>query len=1317
MPLMLKNLSKVYNIPSIKAYSIFTVKPSKSSVFTNQCKSLSSSKYFSKHVSTTSSTMMTMNNNNKMLSIWPRSSSFILSSSTHNHHYLNSTRNGIIFQRQQLLPQSMIKRTFIWYRIPLMILAASNTKRKMILSGIIGGTALVGFIFGPLSLLVIGGIASLVTIRLWRQTRDWWHYIPAVTNTLSNQSSSFYSMLRSQVGQHRAEDQVRQLAIEKIKQWAHTNQGRNIFLNEFNVDHVNDLTFLPNHATAIFASARSSSMNEQQQNDLFRKQISIQFWVESEDREDSGGGGGCMVTVDANVDPNNGNITFQQIKLASPSWNVDEFVPLDHRHHEKIIEGCIFIIDKTFKTQLFPAHEGGRITHLKQLKQKNILISIAEENEAQHTPVIKFWDLDTIANNKNSEVFPPCIRAIKIQQNEKPFPVSTFAVLENLSQFAIGLANGTVLLYRLDLTKDKIAKPKVIYEGKEPITGLGFREQTKSTILFIVTTTNIISYNTTASKPIPITLDDQGCGLGCAIMTDTQDMVVGRDEAIYLYDPTGRGPCFAYDSPKVSLTWFKSNYLIIVSPPVTTASHFSSSSRSFGISSDRNHGTSDLTKITIFDTANKFVAYASAFPGGIRNVLCEWNSIWIVGFDGKLYRLDEKDTPTKLEILFKLNLYVLAINLAHMQKYDDASIADIFKKYGDHLYTRANYDGAMEQYIRTIGQLEPSYVIRKFLDAQRIYNLTNYLQELHVKGLANADHTTLLLNCYTKLKDVSRLDQFIKTDADLNFDLETAITVCRQAGYYEHAVYLAKKFGEHDLYLDIVIEDMREYETALIYIKELGPYEADKNLQKYSKTLLSHLPEQTTQALVELCSGTFPKAKSTKETSLSVTTKNGNTVPCLKLDDEGPADVAVISSQTLNDNSQLKLTSKNGLYYNPPSARTYMPSFVDRPDCLAVFLEKNLETRWKPQPQSNSNNTNGTSSNNNDETGKNNNNNNNILSQLTPSEQEERKAIWNTLLELYLMDEQPHPTTSTSITTTNNDNNNRNSQQQNSNPNILTQREKLKRAKEFKAKSLALLKNETVQYDTNQALVLCQLKKFDEGIVYLYEKTEMYTDILRFWMEKQETDKVIEAVRKYGPKDSSLYPMVLSYFSSTSEILSKSTSELLTVLRNIDEKDLLPPIQVVQALSRSNAATIGLLKAYISKKIESERKELQQNEELIKSYQEETEKHRKEIEDLKTSARIFQVQRCTGCNGQLDLPSVHFLCRHSFHQRCLGENDNECPQCAVKHRMISEIRRAQEANADQHDLFFEQLDNEEDGYNVIADYFSKNTMAFAKLID
>ncbi|KAI8328773.1 hypothetical protein BC941DRAFT_444279 [Chlamydoabsidia padenii] len=857
--------------------------------------------------------------------------------------------------------------------------------------------------------------------------------------------------------------------------------------------------------------------------------------------------------------------------------------------------GYVYIVDKAFKAQTFLAYDGGRITHLKLLKQKNILITIGEENDTQHTPVIKVWDLDTsnkkpaatptTTTTEETLIQPTCIRNVKIQHNEKPFPITTFATVENMSQMAVGLANGTVLLYRLDLLKDKATKPKVIYEGQEPITGLGFREQTKSTILFMVTTTSVMSYNTTASKPSPITLDEQGCGLGCAIMTDTQDMVIGKDEAVYLYDPTGRGPCFAYDTPKSSLVWFKSHYLMIISPPVITSTQLSTPSRtSIGVNTNRTSGTSDLTKVTIFDTANKFVAYVGTFTGGIRGIFCEWNALWVVGLDGKLYRLDEKDTPTKLEILFKLNLYVLAINLAHMQKYDDASIADIFKKYGDHLYTRANYDGAIDQYIRTIGQLEPSYVIRKFLDAQRIYNLTNYLQELHAKGLANADHTTLLLNCYTKLKDVSRLDQFIKTDADLNFDLETAINVCRQAGYYEHAVYLAKKFHEHDLYLDIVIEDMRDYDTAIEYIRHLGPHEADKNLQKYSKMLLGHQPEQTTQLLVELCTGTLPMGTSSTTIATTMVEPN-NRVSTPTIASPTPSikntnalshlPFAEGSSPSLNSSSHHNNRSghKTGLGYNPPSPRTFMPFFVDRPDCLAYFLERILETQWAPRSN-----------------------------QRESTSQEERKATWNTLLELYLMDEQPHPATSTSLISSprlGNDN-------------------KLKRTKEFKLKALALLKDESVQYDTNQALVLCQLKKFDEGIVYLYEKTEMYTDILRFWMEKQETDRVIEGVRKYGPKDPSLYPMVLTYFSSTPEILAKSTSELLSVLRHIDEKDLLPPIQVIQALSRSNVATIGLLKSYIGRKIQNERNELQQNQELIQSYREETDKRRKEIEDLKT---------------------------------------------------------------------------------------------------
>ena len=51
-----------------------------------------------------------------------------------------------------------------------------------------------------------------------------------------------------------------------------------------------------------------------------------------------------------------------------------------------------------------------------------------------------------------------------------------------------------------------------------------------------------------------------------------------------------------------------------------------------------------------------------------------------------MFQLEEKDTQTKLEMLFKRSLYSVAIELAHRQQYDYNSIIDIFTKYGDHLY-------------------------------------------------------------------------------------------------------------------------------------------------------------------------------------------------------------------------------------------------------------------------------------------------------------------------------------------------------------------------------------------------------------------------------------------------------------------------------------------------------------------------------------------------------------------------------------------------------------------------------------------------------
>jgi vacuolar protein sorting-associated protein 11 len=179
----------------------------------------------------------------------------------------------------------------------------------------------------------------------------------------------------------------------------------------------------------------------------------------------------------------------------------------------------------------------------------------------------------------------------------------------------------------------------------------------------------------------------------------------------------------------------------------------------------------------------------------------------------------------KLDILYARNLYQLAIQFAESAHLPAPQINDIVAKYADYLFSRTEYDAALQQYLRAIDTINPSEVIRKYLDVQRIANLVQVLEELHAQKLANSDHTTLLLNCYARLKNVDQLERFIKAEGGAEFDVDTAIQVCRQGRYYEQAAYLAQKYEEHDTFISILVENLKQYSRALKYIKQLPPSE------------------------------------------------------------------------------------------------------------------------------------------------------------------------------------------------------------------------------------------------------------------------------------------------------------------------------------------------------------------------------------------------------------------------------------------------------------------------------------------------------------
>ena len=240
----------------------------------------------------------------------------------------------------------------------------------------------------------------------------------------------------------------------------------------------------------------------------------------------------------------------------------------------------------------------------------------------------------------------------------------------------------------------------------------------------------------------------------------------------------------------------------------------------------------------------------------------------------------------------------------------------------------------------------------KFLDSQRINNLIEYLEELHDHDKATVDHTTLLLKCYAKHKDTEKLETFIKSGT--NFDLETAISMCRQGGYYDQAVFLAKKNQEHELVIDILIEDSQKYEDALDYIWRLEPGMAYPNLMKYARVLLEHCPEDATQVFIDYYSGEYRPKKDLPVSTIQVPQGSASNavanltsfIPLPYRQTSTNPSPATIGNQKL----ALQEVEAAGTVavqvppeYDIPKPRTAFSSFVDHPEYFITFLEACLK--------------------------------------------------------------------------------------------------------------------------------------------------------------------------------------------------------------------------------------------------------------------------------------------------------------------------------------------------------------------------------------
>ena len=380
--------------------------------------------------------------------------------------------------------------------------------------------------------------------------------------------------------------------------------------------------------------------------------------------------------------------------------------------------------------------------------------------------------------------------------------------------------------------------------------------------------------------------------------------------------------------------------------------------------------------------------------------------------------------------------------------------------------------------------------------------------------------------------------------------------------------------------------------------------QAENNLTRYGRLLLSSIPEDTTHLLVDICTGSgfalpvpppervapperpntvgsfipylnrasliiSSDAASGKSTIKDTTTLPGQPSNSFEPGHATKSSISKTSSPHTGSRASSPpppLASKPRPLVRRPSPRLYFAHFIEHPQHFLRFLEAVALARWGQKVD--------------------------VLGshELRPTVTEppadedvdraDQIAIWNTLIELYLTlssnymsHDPPNP----------------------------------QGAKVMEDKALNVLKS-PFAFDTTHALLVCSTRGFTEGLVLLWEKLGMYEDVLRFWMDKENNSPADESVdidphtrasahvlyylEKYGPQHPYLYPLVLRFLTSTPTLLQRHTHDLSRILEHIEQEKIMPPLLVVQILSRNNVASVGLVKQWLMRRISETRDEI-----------------------------------------------------------------------------------------------------------------------------
>ena len=1023
-------------------------------------------------------------------------------------------------------------------------------------------------------------------------------------------------------------------------------------------------------------------------------------------------------------------------------------------------EGYIKACDRSMKTVASFKAYGQFVTHVRPLMTRNVVVTLGDDDEV-NTGIVRIWDLEQLdgaggrPHHREHRLFkfpefpPPndlmplrltyndeLAKILKFNRNHNPVTseddrlmprfvstiktsVVSFDVSEDLQHLAAGLTSNEIVVMKGDLergsTTIKMKRLKSAFTDGN-LSYIAFLRQRPSDSAAAATTSNattasfshilfVVYTNTVTVWRSPLKGDYQefstGCPFGslpeCCAMNEQGQLAVADSGSTSLvaffggndlyarlrqhWDPDDLKPVAFEDIPGVKKkVGFHKHFLLVLTQAENRA---------------------DKSILSLYDCDNAIKAFSEALHH-VAWIIPDVSQLLVVSqgrydskarevlINQKVHKLIEADLQEKLKQLFERECFTKAVDMAKRMQLNDVDQHSIYKRYGDHLLRKGDFKGAIEQYKRTIGSgsVEPSFVIRQFLDAQRIKYLTEYLEELHKEKykIANKNHTTLLLNCYTKLHDGQKLKEFI-TNRNNSFDASNAIKVCRQAGYFDEATMLAEQYHQPEDYVKIQLENLNDPETAIRFIRELPVDEAEAILKAHGKTFIFRLPSLATQCLIDLCTGKWKVARRLGPGSSSSSNQHA-------------------SSLAAGGLTQPNIPKPPGRAH----AFDFIHAFVDAPLYMLQFLV-GVESSGIL---------------------------NDDFSDSSTDLHTAQRAVYNTLIELYLtkdlkvsikpLDAAAASTmagggagmeglAATSIA---------------GGGSILggdaAAIAEVGTLADRRARALTLIQQYADRYDAYHVLALVQQHNFEEGILFLFNSLNLHHEVFLHHAKVFEQrnapiasrlrakEALLQTCRSQAgtgtDAERELWISLLSLFVRSD--LETVSEDVTLILDHIEEQDLLPPVAVIAILSSNPTLKLKAVRSYIIKTLKKDSASIKAHQKTLEENTSKASKLFEEVRQLQTSATVFQTTKCAKCSAALDLPAIHFLCRHSFHKRCLNDT-MECNLCAPHTKQLMVEQRELEAKAQDHAAFFHEVERAKDGFGAVAGFFGTATFAGPQL--